>query len=249
MIYRLRYQQHDFELSEGQFTIGRSATCQLSLDDPLVSRTHARLTVTPEGVVLEDLGSRNGVKVNGHRVQEPRPLGHGDKIQIGSQDMLLLLRRDGGADTIVQPPPTQRLQAFGLIATLADKALTLGRGDEAERLLGPQLEHLLSDLLAGHTATISTTEQAAAYAARLAGATGKGAWVDYIVRVYTELRQPLPVEIVDELYSVMRKVKQIDLRALREYIDALRGKAGQFNPAERFLVSRIEGLERLAASK
>jgi pSer/pThr/pTyr-binding forkhead associated (FHA) protein len=249
MIYRLRYQQHDFELSEGHFTIGRSTNCQLSLDDPLVSRLHARLSVTPEGVLVEDLGSRNGVRVNGDKLDQPRLLEHGDKVAIGNQEMVLLLRREATADTIVQAPPTQRLHSFGLIATLADKALALGRGEEAERLLSAQLQQVQHDLGAGHAAPTDVLEKAAQYAAKLAGATGKGVWVDYIVRIYTETRQPLPASIIDELYSVLRKVKQPDLRALRGYLEALRERSKEFSPAERFLVSRIEGLERLAAAK
>jgi len=68
MGFRLRYQQHDFELTEGEVVIGRSASCQLSLDDPLVSRSHAKLTVTVDAVAVEDMGSRNGVRVNGQRL-------------------------------------------------------------------------------------------------------------------------------------------------------------------------------------
>src|SRR5262245_27924712 len=63
MKYRLRYQQHDFELGDGQFVIGRGADCQLALDDGLVSRRHAMISVADEDVFVEDLDSRNGVKV------------------------------------------------------------------------------------------------------------------------------------------------------------------------------------------
>ena len=41
MRFRLRYLQHDLELNEGTFAVGRNVSCQLSLDDPLVSRRHA----------------------------------------------------------------------------------------------------------------------------------------------------------------------------------------------------------------
>lgn len=249
MAYRLRYQQHDFELTEGQFTIGRSTSCQLSLDDPLVSRTHARLTVSGDAVVLEDLGSRNGVQVNGQRVDGQRTLLHGDRIGVGGQEMLLLKRREVSADTVAQAAPARPAQSFGLIAILAEKALTLGRPDEAERLLAPQLGTVLSDLAAGQTSGTETLDRAAEFAAKLAAATGKGSWVDYIVSLYATLEQPMPAVLVDQLYTIMRRVKQIDLRALRAYVDTLRGKSGAFGPRERFLVSRIEGLERLAASK
>ena len=48
MKHSLRYNDHDIDLPPGEFVIGRAANCQLSLDDPLVSRNHATLTVTPK---------------------------------------------------------------------------------------------------------------------------------------------------------------------------------------------------------
>jgi predicted component of type VI protein secretion system len=93
MRWRLRYLQHDLELSEGQFAVGRNATCQLSLDDPLVSRRHALLVVNDEGVTIEDLQSRNGVLVNGKRITERVPLQVGDRILIGAQELTLLQGR------------------------------------------------------------------------------------------------------------------------------------------------------------
>ena len=61
MRFRLRYLQHDLELNEGTFAVGRNASCQLSLDDPLVSRRHALFEVQNGQVSVEDLNSRNGV--------------------------------------------------------------------------------------------------------------------------------------------------------------------------------------------
>jgi len=90
MRYRLRYLQHDLELTEGQFVIGRSAACQLSLDDPLVSRRHAVLTLAGETVTIDDEQSRNGILVNGKRIAGRTSLGPGDRIVIGSQEMTLL---------------------------------------------------------------------------------------------------------------------------------------------------------------
>lgn len=245
MMYRLRYLQHDLELSEGQFTIGRSAACQLSLDDPLISRTHARLRVTADGVLLEDLGSRNGVLVNGERLHEPRILAHGDHITIGNQQ-LQLVHASLTTDTAAQRPATHNTHSFGVIANLAEKALALGRIEEAERLLNPQLQQLLSDLQGGNPASAAALTRASQSAVKLASATGKGLWIDYIVRLYAQAEQPIPAELIDELYSVLRRVNQIDLRGLREYLDVLRSRASEWSPAERFLVSRIEGLERLA---
>jgi hypothetical protein len=249
MRFRLRYQQHDLELSPGEFMIGRSASCQLSLDDPLVSRNHARLLVTPEAVVVEDLGSRNGIRVNGDRVTGTRELSHGDVLNVGSQKLTLLIKREvaTGAQTAARAAPTHRLNAFGVLGSLADKAIALGRGDEAERILSTPLKDLLEAVRAGVAAGPETVDRAARYASVLAATTGKGAWFDYVVELYASLARPCPAEVVDELYAVLRKVGSIDLRSLRGYVETLRQGAPAFSPAERFLLSRIEGLERIAA--
>jgi hypothetical protein len=246
MRYRLRYQHHDLELIEGRFLIGRSATCQLSLDDPLVSRNHAVLTVGTDSVVLEDLGSRNGVRVNGARIEGERPLVHGDRITIGSQELLMLKKRDVPTDTQIQPA-TQRGPAFGLLGALADKAIALGHGDDAERILNTHMLQVLEDARRGHDPGADVCEKAARYAVKLAGVTAKGRWVDYVFELYAAVRRPCATEIVDELYEVLRRVKQVSLGSLRTYVGVLKEGASSLGPSERFLLSRLEGLERLAA--
>ena len=79
MRFRLRYLQHDLELNEGTFAVGRNASCQLSLDDPLVSRRHAIFELQGGAVTIEDLNSRNGVIVNGHRIDAKVNLNVGDR--------------------------------------------------------------------------------------------------------------------------------------------------------------------------
>ena len=49
---------------------------------------------------------------------------------------------------------------------------------------------------------------------------------------------------MEELYAVMRKIKQPSRAALRRYLEVLRETSVELGPAERFLVSRLEGLER-----
>jgi pSer/pThr/pTyr-binding forkhead associated (FHA) protein len=247
MKHTLRYRQQDLELTEGRFLIGRAASCQLSLDDPLVSRNHAVISVSAAGVTIEDLGSRNGVTVNGERIAGVHEVKHGDQIAIGSQALVYLVRRDVPADTLVQSS-SQRVQAFGLLGVLADKALALGRGDEAERLLGEQLNTVLAEVESGRPVPDDAVDRATEYALKLAMATGSGAWVDYIFRVYTAAQRPCPAAVVDELYTVLRKVQKVSLGALRDYVAVLRERSGSLGPAERFLVSRIEGLERLASA-
>lgn len=247
MRYRLRYQQHDFELSEGQFVIGRGLDCQLALDDGLVSRRHAMLTVARDAVTVEDLGSRNGVLLNGVRVQGSAQLHDGDRIRIGGQEMVLLRMHQLQAPTLAQPAPTLRADAFGMLGGLADKALALGRGEEAERILSVHLQNILRDAKAGRRVAAETVKQASLYAARVGAATGSGRWINYIFELLSAIEQPCPAEVVDELYAVVRRVSGIDLALLTAYVGAR--KAHARGPAERFLLNRVEGLGRLVALK
>jgi len=279
MPVRLRYLAHDLEVPMGQFLIGRTPECQLSLDDPLVSRRHALLEIQPDGVFVQDLGSRNGVFINGIRTDSRTRVNEGDVIRIGTQDLAMsgvaevpsgpkpsqrhsevtatmqdvrigdLLTDDGDPLTSVVPrrpttDPGRRVHGLSLIGGVADKALQMGRADEAERLLTRPLQEAMTKARAGAIPR-EHAEKAALYAARLAGGTTRGGWIDYVFELYTLLRLPLPGRLVDELYAVIRKVKHSDPVVHRAYTACLREISHGFGPAERFIQQRIEGLERL----
>ncbi len=59
------------EVAGDQFLIGRGNACDLVLDDPKASRTHAKISLQGRRPSLQDLGSANGTFVNGHRVRAP----------------------------------------------------------------------------------------------------------------------------------------------------------------------------------
>lgn len=96
--FRLRVLLQELSLVEGETFIGRSAECQLTLEDSLVSRVHAKIVVKGEVASVEDLGSRNGVRINGEKLVRPHVLVDGDRIGIGSQDMrFYAIADDAGA--------------------------------------------------------------------------------------------------------------------------------------------------------
>lgn len=70
-------------LGYGTSTVGRVASCEVRLEGDLVSRRHAKLEVTDEGLMVHDLDSHNGVFVNGKKVRSG-PAGPGDKIYFGN---------------------------------------------------------------------------------------------------------------------------------------------------------------------
>ena len=78
----------EFDLPPGSTIIGRSLDCHVTLEDPLVSRRHARIVVDPTRARIEDMGSRNGVRVNGALIADPVDLRNDDRIRIGTQDFV-----------------------------------------------------------------------------------------------------------------------------------------------------------------
>jgi hypothetical protein len=79
-------------LSPKGAVIGRSRSCDVVVDDTGVSRRHARLTPSPEGWMIEDLRSTNGVRVNDSPLPDrPCPLRDGDRVELGDTAILFEL--------------------------------------------------------------------------------------------------------------------------------------------------------------
>jgi DNA-binding winged helix-turn-helix (wHTH) protein len=78
----------------GRLIIGRDATCDIVVADRQVSRRHARITPTLNGILLEDLGSKNGTNRNGEGITDPVVLLDGDSIQIALAQTFLYLSSD-----------------------------------------------------------------------------------------------------------------------------------------------------------
>jgi hypothetical protein len=141
----------------------------------------------------------------------------------------------------------RRADAFNVLGSVAEKALAMGRADEAERLLATPLHDVIEACRGGKRLSPALVEVAGRFASKLASATGKGVWADYVVELYASQERMAPASVIDELYGAFRKVNAVDLARLRAYVQVLREKLPTFGPAERFLFQRIEGLERLAA--
>jgi serine/threonine protein kinase len=82
----------------GEIRIGRKIDNDITLPDRQVSGHHARIAVSDEGVVLTDVGSRNGTYVNGRRISGPYHLQDGDRIRIGRTELLFTKEQDTAVD-------------------------------------------------------------------------------------------------------------------------------------------------------
>lgn len=74
--------------------LGRESSCDVVIVDRRISRFHARLTPTPEGVILEDLGSKNGTHHNGNLLSAPVVLQDGDLVSVALAQNFLFLTSD-----------------------------------------------------------------------------------------------------------------------------------------------------------
>jgi hypothetical protein len=95
-----------FPLEKSEIYIGRDITNDIVINDVEVSRKHARLTLQSGGFVLEDLGSTNGVFVNGQRITRPVMLRGGESIMLG-ENVSLTFEAAGydATATVVAAPP------------------------------------------------------------------------------------------------------------------------------------------------
>ena len=75
-------------------SLGREASCQLVLASKQVSRKHCVVRLAADGLIIRDLNSANGTKVNGTRIppQQDVPLKRGDRVEIGSKDECFVIQ-------------------------------------------------------------------------------------------------------------------------------------------------------------
>jgi hypothetical protein len=81
---RLLVEGHAQTIASKGAVLGRSRDAAVVLDDPNVSRHHAEVRPSGGSWIVNDLGSTNGIKINGRRVSGPQSLKHGDVIELGT---------------------------------------------------------------------------------------------------------------------------------------------------------------------
>jgi DNA-binding winged helix-turn-helix (wHTH) protein len=86
--HRLILERREIDLAAGENLLGREPGAVAFLDSASVSRRHARIVVGGGGATIEDLGSRNGTRVNGRAAAGRVALADGDEIELGSVRMI-----------------------------------------------------------------------------------------------------------------------------------------------------------------
>lgn len=139
--------------------IGRDPSCDIMIPDRQVSRYHARLMPAPDGVILEDLGSKNGTYYNGERLEESVKLHDGDLVQVALVQHFVYLSSDatmpleaGGINLVVDHSRTRRLNLEA-----RSRRVWIGSQEVLPPLSVPQFL-MLQALYEGHKRVISRQE-------------------------------------------------------------------------------------------
>jgi DNA-binding winged helix-turn-helix (wHTH) protein len=96
-VWQIVIGDREFDLFEGENLVGRERGVSVRIDSGSISRHHARITVSPTGVTLEDLGSKNGTSLRGRRVHAITELQDGDRIVFGTVAAVLRAVRPAGS--------------------------------------------------------------------------------------------------------------------------------------------------------
>jgi pSer/pThr/pTyr-binding forkhead associated (FHA) protein len=249
----------EIALKEGTAVIGRSPSCQLVVDDMLVSRKHARLLISDVSLIIEDLSSTNGVYVNDRLVVTPTALDHGDRVLVGPAELSILARklpeRRRHADAGDEPdlssdersvetgshrmPTTTRRDAFSTVGRVADRMLAMGRADGAAQLIGGHLKEVLAAARSGHQIAPDLRDATTHYALQL-GALGKDPiWVNLAIELNLLGKRPLRAEAVEQLTQLARTPGLVERELLFYYQEILRANLHRMSPAELERTRRI----------
>jgi len=248
--YGLIYRGNLIPLGQVPTVIGRSTGCKIMLDDSEVSRRHARLVVRDGDLWLDDLASANGAFINEERVDGSSKLRADDTIRIGSQEFRVSrmterprkakrkrFRTPYGQDQVrrasldrlwddeesshQQVESTRRTTQLELMARAADQLFERKRSSDAATLLEPVLLKLLAGAKKGSMPAANEFDTAVCYAVRLASATRKGRWVEYVFALGAAVGRPLSAEQLDDVTMVLDRAEQVAAEPVANYLATL----------------------------
>lgn len=99
-VVEVRWGEQMVRLTEGTHLIGRRSDCAVTIDEPSVSRVHARLDVTRDGVRIQDLRSKNGTFFREQRIEKETDLFDGTELRIGEVAVTIVRLKPGEASTL-----------------------------------------------------------------------------------------------------------------------------------------------------
>jgi FHA domain-containing protein len=262
--FRLRFLLQEIDLPQGDTVIGRSATCQVTIEDPLVSREHARIRIAAERATIEDLGSRNGVQVGGTSLKGVHVLRDGERLRIGTQEMVFcagapastgLGTRTTGfichcsecghpyplelvecpacgssdrteEDTLAGAPSSSRDWGLDLVVDALQRAESLGRSEDVERILSHARLGIEQRIANGLLLERPMLDAVADAAASFAVTRGDAAWGKWLLSVYASLGGVPPRAIGRRLITLPPSERTALAPAARRVVESVSSRGG-----------------------
>jgi hypothetical protein len=279
--FRLRFLLQEIDLPQGDTVIGRSASCQVTIEDPMVSREHARIRIREGRATIEDLGSRNGVQVGGSTLRGVLELKDGDRIRIGTQEMVFCAgdvipaRGSSGGrstgfmvtcaecghpypaemvecpacgssdriqeDTLIGESVVSRDWALELVVEAMQKAESLGKLDEVERILSHArlgIDQRLANNQTVERASLDGVAETTITVARARGDIALGSW---LLSVYAQLGLVPPAAVVRWVSGLSRSERLVLVPAARRVLESVSQRGGP-RPEDKESFERIQAL-------
>ncbi len=114
-----------YEVTPAGLCIGREPTCEIVVTDAGVSRQHARVLLHNGMVWVQDVGSRNGVFVNGNRVPDHKQIKTNDKVSVGINVFQLAMQARTSPGPTLPPVPVTAPSSGRLVPLLIGAAALL----------------------------------------------------------------------------------------------------------------------------
>ena len=232
--FRLRLFAQEFDLHAGTTRIGHSPLCEVTIDDPAISREHAAIEVGEDAATLRDLGSRNGVRLNGKKINGAVRLSAGDRIRVGNQDLVfggnvafvpragLTQAPDVGEtcelDARLTPleSPSRTAWWLEMQTSLLHDALRLGQLDEARGIVRRMEEGMRERLESQEPYDRAVLETALAAVLELARAEDEPRWVELVFDALRDFRTIPSPPLAANIESLPPTL--MDLRASRRRV-------------------------------
>ncbi len=125
--------------------LGRDDSATIVIPDRQVSRHHAKISLTPAGIYLEDLGSKNGTHCNGQTVEGVVPLQDSDVIQIALVQKFVFFSSDATLPLNVTPFITAVPPAVEIISPANSASLSSEANPKVSRLRLDKRSHRVLD--------------------------------------------------------------------------------------------------------
>jgi hypothetical protein len=238
--------------------------------------------ITDDEATVEDLDSRNGVRVNGAVAKGPMRLAHNDRVRIGTQELVFCKLADGAelpskrtgflrhCSRCQTPFPEEMVSCpncgwgddeatpngatgdgrsswtFQLLLEVVEKALSLGRDAEADRMMARAAEHVNERAVAGTPPDRLRFDALALAAARLAVRQQNPRWVAWAIGVYAQLKWPPPLALAEQLEGLPGASRAELVTAIKKFTASVGPHPSAFSAEESEAVRRLVSVGRVA---